>query len=169
MTGIRTNRDALSEVGVPQMLLTVISCSTSSSLGQTSISAAAAACCAYITPSGGRPDGVMYAQQAAAAALIDVWPSDEEVLHEMTVSSIWGTPTSDSASRLVRIPVMTVRHRDGQRLQQMLEQGPVRIKLEAEVFTGPERITHPVASIPGTTEPERFLLVGGHIDSWYEG
>ncbi len=122
-----------------------------------------------VLTTGGRPDGVMYAQQAAAAALIDVWPSDEEVLHEMTVSSIWGTPTSDSASRLVRIPVMTVRHRDGQRLQQMLEQGPVRIKLEAEVFTGPERITHPVASIPGTTEPERFLLVGGHIDSWYEG
>ncbi len=122
-----------------------------------------------VLTTGGRPDGVMYAQQAGAVALVDVWPSDEDVLHEMTVSSIWGTPTPESASRLVRIPVMTVRHRDGQRLRQMLEQGPVRIKLEAEVFTGPERITQPVATIPGSVEADRFLLVGAHIDSWYEG
>jgi N-acetylated-alpha-linked acidic dipeptidase len=122
-----------------------------------------------VLTTGGRPDGVMYAQQAGAVALIDVWPSDEDVLHEMTVSSIWGTPTPDSAARLVRIPVLTVRHRDGQRLRQMLEQGPVRLTLEAEVFNGPERITQPVAYIPGAVEPDRFLLVGAHIDSWYEG
>ena len=118
---------------------------------------------------GGRPDGVMYAQQAGAVALIDVWPSDEDVLHEMTVSSIWGTPTPDSASRLVRIPVVSVRHGDGMRLQKMLEQGPVKVRLEAEVFTGPEKITQPVAFIPGAIEPDRFLLLGAHIDSWYEG
>lgn len=123
-----------------------------------------------VLTTGGRPDGVMYAQQAGAVALIDVWPSDEDVLHEMTVSSIWGTPTPDSASRLVRIPVMTVRHRDGQRIRQLIEQGAtVKIKLEGEVFTGPERITQPIATIPGTVEPDRFLLVGAHIDSWYEG
>ena len=122
-----------------------------------------------VLTTGGRPDGVMYAQQADAVALIDVWPSDEDVLHEMTVSSIWGTPTPESASRLVRIPVMTVRHREGQRLRQMLEQGPVRVRIEGEVFSGPERITQPVATIPGTVEPDRFLLLGAHIDSWYEG
>jgi hypothetical protein len=122
-----------------------------------------------VLTTGGRPDGVMYAQQAGAVALIDVWPSDEEVLHEMTVSSIWGTPTPDSAARLVRIPVMTVRHRDGMRLRTMLEQGPVKVRLEAEVFTGPEKITQPVAYIPGTVEPDQFLLMGAHIDSWYEG
>jgi N-acetylated-alpha-linked acidic dipeptidase len=121
-----------------------------------------------VLTTGGRPDGVMYAQQAGAVALIDVWPSDEEVLHEMTVSSIWGTPTTDSASRLVQIPVLSVRHRDGQRLRQMLENGPVKVRLEGEVFSGPERINHPVASIPGT-EAGRFLLMGAHIDSWYEG
>lgn len=122
-----------------------------------------------VLTTGGRPDGVMYAQQAGAVALIDVWPSDEEVLHEMTVSSIWGTPTPDSASRLVRIPVLTVRHRDGQRLRQLMQQGTVRLRLEADVFSGPERITQPVATIPGALEPDRFLLMGAHIDSWYEG
>jgi peptidase M28-like protein len=122
-----------------------------------------------VLTTGGRPDGVMYAQQAGAVALIDVWPSDEDVLHEMTVSSIWGTPTPESAARLVQIPVLTVRHRDGQRLRQMLEWGPVKLRLEADVFTGPERITQPVATIPGALEPDRFLLVGAHIDSWYEG
>jgi len=118
---------------------------------------------------GGRPDGVMYAQQAGAVALIDLWPSDEDVLHEMTVSSIWGTPTPDSATRLVRIPVLTVRHRDGMRLKKLMDQGPVTVRLEGEVFTGPERITQPVAFIPGAVEPDRFLLLGAHIDSWYEG
>ena len=122
-----------------------------------------------VLTSGGRPDGVMYAQQAGAVALIDVWPSNEDVLHEMTVSSIWGTPTMESASRLVRIPVMTVRRRDGLQLRQMLEHGPVRIRLEGEVFSGPERIIQPVATIPGTSESDRFLLLGGHIDSWFEG
>ena len=31
----------------------------------------------------------------------------------------------------------------------------------------PEKL--PVATIPGTDEPEKYFLVGGHLDSWYVG
>ncbi len=119
-----------------------------------------------LTADGG-PDGVRRAQERGALAHVHVWPSDEPVVHEMIATSVWGTPTPDSAARVPRIPALGVTHADGARLRQQAERGPVRVRLAAEVRTGWAPMPLVVADLPGAADT--FLLVGAHIDSWYEG
>ncbi|MGQ0549747.1 MAG: M28 family peptidase [Armatimonadota bacterium] len=115
----------------------------------------------------GGPDGVKRAHEHGAIAYIHMWPSGEDAIHEMIVTSIWGTPTPESIGRLPVIPALSVKKADGERVRQMMAQGTVRVVIHAHAETGWRTLPVTVADIPGK-EPE-FLLVGAHIDSWYEG
>ncbi|QUL99369.1 MAG: M28 family peptidase [Candidatus Fermentithermobacillus carboniphilus] len=121
-----------------------------------------------ITDRGG-PDGVLYAQRAGAVGLINAWPSDEDVIHEMIASPVWGTPTPESASWLPKIPCVSVTKRDGDILKEMCNSGTVKAILRTETDTAWRKLRLPVAQVEGTEEPEKFVLVGGHLDSWYVG
>ncbi|MGH2561492.1 MAG: M28 family peptidase [Thermomicrobiales bacterium] len=122
---------------------------------------------AVLTADGG-PDGIRRAQEQGAAAHIHIWPSDEPVVHEMIGTSVWGTPTPESAWRLPTIPVLGVSKADGERIARLVEVGPVRVRIESNVRTEWMRVPLAVANIPGNASDD-FLLVGAHIDSWYEG
>lgn len=115
----------------------------------------------------GGPDGIRRAQERGAAGHIHVWPSDEHVTHEMIGTSVWGTPTPESARRLPTIPVLGVNHGAGQRLAEACRAGTVRVRLESNVRTQWYRVPVATGWIPGRSGD--FLLVGAHIDSWYEG
>ena len=120
-----------------------------------------------LTADGG-PDGVLRAQERGAAGHIHIWPSDEPVVHEMICTSIWGTPTPESATRLPKIPVLGMGNADGHRLAEQVQQGSVRVRLESNVETAWTTLPLATAFIPGA-ESDDYLLVGAHIDSWYEG
>lgn len=122
-----------------------------------------------VLTTGGGPDGVKNAQASGAVAHVHIWPSDEEVIHEMIVSSIWGTPTPESVQRLVKIPAISVKRKDGEKLIELCRQGKVKIRLKARVWIGWKQVLLPVAFIDGKGEPDKFLLVGGHHCSWYFG
>ncbi len=115
----------------------------------------------------GGPDGTKRAFEHGATAYIHMWPSGEDAIHEMIVTSIWGTPTPESIGRLPTIPALSIKKADGERLRQMMAAGPVRVRIHAHAETGWRTLPVTVADIPGK-DPE-FLLVGAHIDSWYEG
>jgi len=115
----------------------------------------------------GGPDGVKRAHDHGAIAYIHMWPSGEDAIHEMIVTSIWGTPTPESISRLPKIPALSIKKSDGERLRRLMALGQVRVRIDAEAETGWRTLPLAVADIPGQ-DPE-FLLVGAHIDSWYEG
>ena len=115
----------------------------------------------------GGPDGVKRATEHDATAYIHMWPSGEDAIHEMIVTSIWGTPTPESISRLPKIPALSIKKADGERMRQMMAKGPVRVRIQAHAETGWRTLPVTVADIPGK-DPE-FLLVGAHLDSWYEG
>ncbi len=115
----------------------------------------------------GGPDGVLRAQERGAAGHIHIWPSDEEVTHEMICTSIWGTPTPESAGRIPTIPSLGVKKSVGDRLRAMLQDGPVQVRVESNVETKWRRVPLATSYIPGKSND--FLLVGAHIDSWYEG
>jgi hypothetical protein len=119
----------------------------------------------------GGPDGIRRAQEHGAAGHVHIWPSDEPVVHEMIGTSVWGTPTPDSAKRLPTIPVLGLSNADGERLRERCAAGPVRVRLTSDVHTAWMRLPLVVADIdPGAPDAsDRFLLVGAHIDSWYEG
>jgi hypothetical protein len=120
-----------------------------------------------ITADGG-PDGIRRAQERGAIGHIHIWPSDENVVHEMIGTSVWGTPTPESAKRLPSIPVLGVGNGDGTRIAELLKQGTVTVRIESNVRTEWMRVPLVTAFIPGASS-EDYLLVGAHIDSWYEG
>ncbi|HET8627047.1 MAG TPA: M28 family peptidase [Thermomicrobiales bacterium] len=120
-----------------------------------------------ITMDGG-PDGIRRAQEQGAAGHIHIWPSDEAVIHEMIGTSVWGTPTPESARRLPAIPALGVTNADGMRLAERCRAGTVRVRLAGDVRTAWMEVPLVAADIPGR-RPDRFLLVGAHLDSWYEG
>ena len=121
-----------------------------------------------ITERGG-PDGVLDAMKAGAIAHVHVWPSKEDVIHEMISTSVWGTPTPESAVRIPSIPSISVNNEGGEYLHNLCGKGLVRIRLTALTDTCWTRERLPVATIPGTEETEKYFLVGGHLDSWYVG
>ena len=118
----------------------------------------------------GGPDGIRRAQERGAAGHIHIWPSDEAVIHEMIGTSVWGTPTPESALRLPTIPVLGVGNLDGERLAERCHAGTVRVRMTSDVHTDWMRLPLVVADVEaGAPVDDRFLLVGAHIDSWYEG
>ena len=120
-----------------------------------------------VTMDGG-PDGIRRAQERGAAGHIHIWPSDEHVIHEMIGTSVWGTPTPESAKRLPTIPVLGVTNADGEKLRERCEAGPVRVRMVSNVDTAWRTLPLVVADIPAAGS-DRFLLVGAQIDSWHEG
>jgi len=113
------------------------------------------------------PTKVAAAQHAGAIAQIHI--STEPMPHEMIVTTVWGTPTPSSAARIPKIHVASVGKSDGEFLKELCSKGPVRIHLKTEVSTGWRKIRIPVATIKGTQEPDKFVLVGGHYCAWYVG
>ena len=114
------------------------------------------------------PVTVLRASRAGCAAV--VFANQDFMLHNMIVTTIWGTPGLDQLDRLPQIPVVTVNKQDGDRLKALLARGQgVRLRLETEVMTGWFRSLLPEVRIPGRDEPETFVLCGGHYCSWEYG
>lgn len=120
-----------------------------------------------IVSEGGSPQHIEKAEDLGAIGLIHVWPSEENVIHEMIASPVWGTPTPETVRQLPRIPEISIKNSDGMELIELVKKGKVKAKLITEVETGVKKLNLPVAYIPGKTE--EYVLLAGHIDSWYVG
>jgi hypothetical protein len=121
-----------------------------------------------LTADGG-PDGIRRAEERGALAHVHIWPSDEPAIHEMIATPVWGTPTPETAPTIPKIPALGITNADGERLARACATGPVRARLIAKVRTEWMRLPLVLADIPGRDQEGTFLLVGAHIDSWYEG
>lgn len=119
-----------------------------------------------ITEGGGRAN-MIAAQAKGAVGFIHMWPSDEEYVHEGTVSPVWGTPTPESMKLLPRIPVVQITNGDGEKLRQMTERSTVKLRLTTKTETKWAKLRIPVTEIKGKSD--QFVLVAGHIDSWHLG
>lgn len=89
-------------------------------------------------------------------------------IHEGICTTIWGAPTPDSIERKPRTPVVCISRPDGERLAAEAA-GGVRATIRTWLKEGWMRCLLPVVEIAGQQDPEEFLLVHGHYDSWYEG
>lgn len=116
-----------------------------------------------LSEGGGRAN-MIAAQQRGAVGYIHMWPSDEDHVHEGTVSPVWGTPTPETFALLPRIPVVQVTSRDGRFLR---ERAGAKVRLTARTESGFRTLRLPVTEIRGATRD--FVLVAGHIDSWHLG
>jgi hypothetical protein len=116
-------------------------------------------------------DGLAMPGKARAASLAGVIGQihvNDERIHEMCLSPVWGTPTPETAPLLPDVPAVGVTRVDGDRLLARLRSGPVTVRLVTEPYLAWTMIPTLTADLPGTEE-ERFVLFSGHVDSWHLG
>lgn len=113
------------------------------------------------------PGKVKSLQDAGAAGAVFISPGER--IHEGICTTIWGSPDLDSLPRKPRIPVVAISKPDGAWLRDLAQTGPVRIRYSTNLEERWRKIPVLEAVIRGTEEPEKFVLMHGHLDSWHEG
>jgi peptidase M28-like protein len=113
------------------------------------------------------PGTVQAFERRGAVAQIYIHPGRQ--IHEGICTSIWGAPTSDSLARKPKTPVVCINRPDGQALVDAVTRGSVTAHVRTWLREGWMRCLLPVAEIRGQQDPDEFLLVHGHYDSWYVG
>lgn len=117
-----------------------------------------------ILSGGVSPDRTLAAQRAGVAGLIQI--EEGEIVHEMIATTIWGSPTTESASRLPNIPIIGIKKSEGDRLKAALASSPT-VRLTTKVDQGWAVAPVVVADVPGKSAD--FVMVATHLDAWYKG
>ena len=102
-------------------------------------------------------------------AIGQVWINWGELPINCIVNTIWGHPTPETAHRLPKTPVISLNESDGAYLRSFCSQGPVKVRLFTELKTDFMKVPLALAEVKGLTEPDKFVLFNGHIDSWHRG
>ncbi len=111
----------------------------------------------------GMPGKVSYFEQRGALGMIAVNPGKNA--HWGICTTVWGTPDLRDLPRKPKIAVVAVNNVDGQALIALAREGH-EVTLTSVVTEGWFPSPVPVVTIPGTDEPECFVLLHGHYDSW---
>ena len=111
------------------------------------------------------PGRAWAAQQAGVLGQIHVLMDH---LHNMIVTTVWGTPSPETAARIPATPCLSILGADGEHLRGLLARGPLRLRMTTRVRTGWMPIPHLVGELKGRQE-DRFLLFSGHVDAWHHG
>ncbi|MFQ5827112.1 MAG: M28 family peptidase [Dehalococcoidia bacterium] len=122
----------------------------------------------HIVVAEGLPMGFKAKLAEEAGARGEIFIQDER-LHEICLSPVWGTPTPSSAERLPVNPCLSIRREDGLRLRGLLEAGPVRVRLTAEPVLEWRETPLVEGEVRGSIEPERYVMLSAHICGWYYG
>src|SRR5438094_4616571 len=102
------------------------------------------------------------ARQGAVACLIrSVGGADYRLPH---------TGQTDYAADAPKIPAAAVTAEDADLIADLVQQGPVKMKLVLTPQTLPNvESANVIADIKGTEHPEQMMIVSGHLDSWDMG
>jgi hypothetical protein len=112
------------------------------------------------------PGKVKAGEDVGAIAQIHI---SGDSLHEMCISTVWGSPTPEQAGSIARTPSITIRRADGDLIKELLRQSPVQAEITAIVDTSYRKIPILEADLAGSVEPDLFVLFSAHVDSWYYG
>ncbi len=119
-----------------------------------------------ITEGYGLPHKISELERAGALGVITINPGED--VHWAICTPIWGSPGLSDLPRKPGIPVLSVNASDGKQLLDLAAHGePVEIRTRLDEGWFPQKVV--VAEIPGTSEPDKFVLVHGHYDSWDVG
>lgn len=111
------------------------------------------------------PDKALASQAAGAVAQIHI---NDEYIHEMCISPVWGTPIPETATLLPKIPAIAVAKPDGEKIRALMANGPVRVRLMTQPYRAWCKIPTLTGDLPGTKE-DTYIMFNGHVDSWHYG
>lgn len=112
------------------------------------------------------------ARASAAGAVGQIHVSPHEHIHDMCVSSVWGSPDTETLGRLPKTVIVSIAREDGERLKQELRSNAaLQATLHAEVDTGWRQTPLLVAEMdpPQASQDGPFVMFSGHHDTWYFG
>jgi hypothetical protein len=114
------------------------------------------------------PNFNLAVEQAGAAG--SIWIAGSR-LHERALSPVWGTPTPETAHLLPKTPSVSVVASEGARIKEALARGPVRVRLQTQVYQGWRQLPCLTGDLhPGhAAAADQFVMFSGHVDSWYHG
>ncbi len=84
-----------------------------------------------------------------------------------SMKSAWGNPTPETLeTEMPDLPCVGIARTEGLRLKELCQRGTVRVWLNATADNGWKPLTMTTAEF-GAARDRQFLLMGGHMDSWY--
>jgi hypothetical protein len=116
----------------------------------------------------GMPMPLKVSQVQAAGAVAGIFIHPGSGVHEGIATEIWGTPSLEDLPRKPRIPVVGVSADDAAALVEAAS-AQARVTVRTSLEEGWHTCPLVVAEIRGEVLPEQFLLLHGHLDSWYAG
>ena len=111
------------------------------------------------------PALLVTARQRGAAACVFIAETDTPP--EMIVSPVWGSPGLSEFGNLPDIPAISLGAPGGRELRRLMASGHVTGVLTTEVRTGWVETQCLVGDVGREDGP--FVLLSGHVDSWYHG
>lgn len=119
-----------------------------------------------ITEGFGNPALTSLVEEMGAAGLIVINPGKN--IHWGTSSTVWGSPGLEDRKRHPAIPVLAVNNEDGETIRALADgKRPVTLKSDLQEGWFMQKV--PTVTIPGSSDPDRFVFVHGHYDSWDVG
>lgn len=106
-------------------------------------------------------------KRAGAKGILHISKSHGGYIHHSNIGITWGTPSTSQISSVVSFPAAGISYEDGQMLIARLQSGAVSGRMTVRMDTGIRTSRMPIVDIPGKSE--KFILLNGHYDSWYEG
>jgi Peptidase family M28 len=105
-------------------------------------------------------------EEMGALGIIAVNPGER--IHWSTASTIWGTPGVETMAQLPKIPSVGINRSDGAMVLAAAKGGQT-VTIRSELEQGWFRQKLPAVHIEGAIEPDRFVFLHGHYDSWQVG
>lgn len=117
----------------------------------------------------GLRDGLLLRLQKRGLKALIVIEQDSykpDAVHQRADFSVSGNPTIDNISLVQTIPaIVHVSNNDGASLRGLVKNGGVEARVASVVDTGWRILPLLVADVKGSIDPEKFILVNGHIDT----
>lgn len=89
------------------------------------------------------------------------------LVYTRTVNQVLRTSTFTEGGEALALPVASLGREDALLIRRQLVKGPVEIELSlGNVLTGPITLQNVVAELPGRGQPNEWVMVGAHLDSW---
>ena len=114
----------------------------------------------------GNPALASLIEEWGGVGLIAVNPGVD--IHWGTCTTVWGSPDLQDSVRKPHIPVVAVNSPDGKHLLALARDGG-EVAIRTDMLEGWFMQKVPVVTVPGTVEPDKYVLIHGHYDSWDVG